>query len=401
MFKKPPLGSNKLRRVRGTTSGARSHADAAAGPQPIVPRPHTPVTKHGSSRPRVLPPEQPTEPTPRAPRSHSQERVHAVTDSTTPPVQRPFVGIDVAKEFLDIARSDRPQPWRVTNDPAGIVTLVAQLGECLPACIVVESTGGLERPLLQALLEAGLPVALVNPGNVRHLAKGLGFLAKTDAIDARILARFAQLAAPRLLEKRSATQAELDALVTCRRQLIKTRTEQTNRLGTTASKSARKALTAVLTILEKQIAELDKQIREHIDSNDQWKHIDELIKSAPGAGPVLAATLVANLPELGKIDNRELTALVGVAPFNHDSGRLKGKRTIQGGRADVRTVLYMATVAAMRCNPLIKAFGQRLLAAGKLWKVAVVACMRKFLILINAMVRENLTWNELNLVKNA
>jgi transposase len=287
------------------------------------------------------------------------------------------------------------------NTSPDIDTLVRQLRELAPACIVVESTGGPERTLLAALLDAELPVAMVNPANVRHLAKGLGILAKTDAIDARVLARFAELATPRLLEKRSEIQVELNALVTCRRQLVKSKTEQTNRLGTTTSKTARKALNAVLATLEKQIAKLDRQIRDHIDSDDQWKHLDELIQSAPGAGPGLAATLVANVPELGKTDHRELAALIGVAPFNHDSGRFKGKRAIKGGRADVRSVLFMATVAAMRCNPVIKALADRLLAAGKLWKVAVVACMRKFLILLNTMARENLKWHQLNLVKNA
>jgi transposase len=319
----------------------------------------------------------------------------------SPPSQRPFVGIDVSKEFLDTARSDQPAPWRTANDTTGIDTLVRQLQTLAPACIVVESTGGLERPLLAALLEAQLPVALVNPGNVRHMAKGLGILAKTDALDARVLAIFAEKATPRLLEKRAPFQAELDALVTCRRQLVKTKTEQSNRLGTTTSKHAKKALQAVLATLEKQIAKLDQQIRDHIDSHEQWKHVDELIKSAPGAGAVLASTLVANLPELGTVDHRQITALVGVAPFNHDSGRFKGKRFIQGGRADVRNVLFMATVSAMRFNPVIKDFGDRLLAAGKLWKVAVVACMRKFLILLNTMIREDLPWHQLNCVKTA
>jgi transposase len=311
------------------------------------------------------------------------------------------VGIDVSKDFLDIARSDQKTPWRTANDKAGIAALVLTLRQASPACIVVESTGGVERDLISALLDAGLKVAMVNPKNVRDFAKGLGILAKTDAIDAVVLARFAELAAPRLLQKRSETQAELDALVTCRRQLVKSKTEQTNRLGTTTSKTAKKALAAVLAILEKQIAKLDRQIRDHIDSNDQWKHVDEIIQSAPGAGDVLAATLLGQLPELGKTDNRELAALVGLAPFNHDSGRMKGKRCIQGGRESVRSVLFMATVAAMRFNPVIKAFGDRLLKSGKIWKVAVTACMRKFLILLNAMVRENLKWNQLNLVKNA
>jgi transposase len=327
-----------------------------------------------------------------------------VTNSLSNPV-RPelFVGIDVSKEFLDIARSDNVPPWRVANDPEGIDPLVRELQKLAPACIVVESTGGIERQLTAALLDANLKVALVNPGNVRHLAKGLGILAKTDAIDAKVLARFAELAAPRLLEKRSELQAELDALVTCRRQLVKSKTEQTNRLGATTSKIAKKALTAVVVTLENQIEKLDRQIKDHIDSDNQWKHVEELIQSAPGAGDVLAFTLVGQLPELGKADHRQISALVGVAPFNHDSGRMKGKRAIQGGREDVRSVLFMATTVAMSKkskNTIIKAFGERLLKAGKPWKVAVTACMHKFLILLNVMVRENLTWNQLNLVKN-
>lgn len=321
----------------------------------------------------------------------------APVPSVTP---KPFAGIDVSKDFLDSACSDSSKSWRVANDPSGIASLVRQFQSLTPACIVIESTGGLERPLLAALLDADLPVALVNPGKVRHLAKGLGILAKTDAIDARVLALFAEKAAPRLLEKRPQIQAELDALVTCRRQLIKTRTEQANRQSATLSKTARKALQAVLDTLDKQIEKLDRQIRDHIDSNDQWKHVDALIKSAPGAGDVLASTLVANLPELGNTEPRRLTALVGVAPFNNDSGRFKGLRTIQGGRGDVRGVLYMATLAAMRCNAVIKNFGDRLIQAGKRRKVAIVACMRKFLILLNTMIRENLTWQQLDVVKN-
>jgi transposase len=311
------------------------------------------------------------------------------------------VGIDVSKEFLDIARSDQPNPWRCANDKAGIRKLVTALSSPTPRCIVIESTGGLERPLIDALLDAELPVALVNPSNVRHLAKGLGFLAKTDAIDARVLARFAELAAPRLLEKRSATRTEFEALVACRRELVNSRTEHLNRLGTTSNKLAQKALRAVLATLDKQIAKLEKQIRNHIDSDDQWKHLDDILQSAPGAGEATAATLLAELPELGKASNREITALAGLAPMNRDSGRFQGKRSIQGGRANLRTALFMPTVAAMRCNPLIKAFADRLTKAGKPWKVVVTACMRKFLILLNVMVRENLKWNQLNLVKNA
>jgi transposase len=310
------------------------------------------------------------------------------------------VGIDVSKEHLDIARSDKPTPWRAANDPAGIEQLARTLRELDPACIVVESTGGLERPLTDALLDADLKVALVNPARVRSFAVGIGVLAKNDAIDAQVLARFAELAAPRLLEKRSETQAELDALVTCRRQLVKTRTESTNRLGATASKTARKALQAVIDTLDKQIDKLAGQIRDHIDSDDQWKHLDEILQSVPGVGDVLASTLIAELPELGTADNRDISALVGLAPFVCESGKFKGKSRIEGGRESVRNILYMAAVNAMRFNPIIRLFADRLIAKGKPWKVAVTACMRKLLVLLNTMVRENLTWNQLNLVKN-
>jgi transposase len=324
-----------------------------------------------------------------------------VTDPTAAShPQRTFVGIDVSKEFLDIARSDSPTPWRIGNHDADIAALAKELQELKPACIVVESTGGFERPLIAAILDAQLPVALVNPGNVRHFAKGLGILAKTDRLDARVLAIFAEKAAPRLLEKRRESQTELDSLVTCRRQLVATRTAQKNRLGATSSKPARKAILAVLKTLEKQIAGLDKQIRSHIDSDDQWKHVDELIRSAPGAGDVLGCTLVASLPELGHASNREIVALVGVAPYNDDSGTRTGKRSIRGGRESVRNVLYMATMSAMRRNPVIRLFAERLEKAGKCWKVIVVACMRKFIVLLNTMVRENLQWHQLNLVKN-
>jgi transposase len=323
-----------------------------------------------------------------------------VTNAPVEPApQRPFVGVDVSKDLLDIARSDAPCPWRQPNTDEGIAALVQTLQDLQPACIVLESTGGLERPLADALLDAGLPVALVNPGNVRHFARGLGLLAKTDRLDAKVLAAFAEKAAPRLLEKRREIQAELDGLVTCRRQLVATRTVQKNRLGATPGKAARKAIQAVLATLEREIDKLDRQIREHIDSDGQWKHVHELIKSAPGAGDVLAATLIAELPELGRASNREIAALAGVAPYNDDSGKKNGRRVIKGGREPVRTTLYMATVSAMTHNPVIRGFASRLEKAGKCWKLTVVACMHKFITLLNTMVREDLQWHELTLVK--
>jgi transposase len=311
-----------------------------------------------------------------------------------------FIGIDVAKDSLDLARSDSKGLLRLANDQKGIGRIIASLPRPAVACIVIEATGGLEQPLLDALLDAQLPVARVNPGHVRHFAKGLGILAKTDRIDARVLAAFARLASPRLAAKRSAHQVELEALVTCRRQLILVRTEQTNRRGVTRSKAARKAIDAVLKVLEKQVADLDQQIAQLIDSDDDFHSIDKLLQSVPGVGPTLSATLLAELDELGKIDRKRLGALAGVVPYNHDSGRLRGTRSIAGGRTSVRCPLYMATVAAMRFNPVIKAFAQRLKAKGKRSKVVIVACMSKLLAFLNAMRRDNLTWDQLKVVKN-
>jgi transposase len=312
-----------------------------------------------------------------------------------------FVGVDVAKDKLDLARSDADAVLTVANDAAGIKQVLDTLRQPAPAIIVVEATGGLERALVNALLDAGLAVAVVNPGRVRHFAIGIGLMAKTDAIDARVLREFARLAAPRLTEKRSQNRVELEALITCRHQLIHVRTEQTNRRAVTASKTALHSIDAVLKTLSRQILQLDRKIAKLIESDDDMSHHDKLLKSVPGVGKVLSTTLLAELTEIGTVNRRQLCSLVGVAPFNCDSGRFKGQRTIRGGRAAVRSVLYMATVAAMRFNPVIKRFHDRLKAAGKLNKVIIVACMRKLLSILNAMIRDGLSWDQLNLVKNA
>ena len=305
----------------------------------------------------------------------------------------------MAKEKLDLARHDSDQVDVFANDADGIARIVDLLTAAKPAIIVVESTGGLERPLLEALLEANLPVALVHPGRVRYFAKSLGINAKTDHIDARVLARFGQQAAPRLAERRSKTETELSDLVACRRQLTMARTQQSNRRGATFSKSALRSIDAVLKTIDKQIELLDKQIRQLIDADDDFKHLDKLLRTVPGVGPTLSATLAADLRELGETDRQRVCALAGVAPFADDSGTTRGKRCIRGGRADVRSVLYMATLAAIRVNPVIKGFSQRLDAAGKIAKVRIVACMRKLLSLLNAMIRDALSWNELDVVK--
>ncbi len=314
-----------------------------------------------------------------------------------------YIGIDVALDHLDLARSDSDKLLTVANDDAGIKRLVELLRSAKPTLIVVEATGGIERALADALLEANLPVALVNPAHVRHFAKALGILAKTDKIDkidAHVLAHFARVTSPRLLQKRSQSHVELEALVTCRRQLLLVRTEQGNRRRTTASKAALKSVDAVLKTIDRQIDSLDQQIRKLIESDDDFNTLDKLLQSAPGVGPVLSATLVAELGELGQTNRQEIGALVGVAPFNRDSGRCKGKRSIKGGRSSVRSVLYMATLSAIRFNPIIRVFAERLKKAGKLPMVTIVACMRKLITLLNAMVQNNLPWNQLNVVKN-
>ena len=314
---------------------------------------------------------------------------------------RLYVGIDVSKGKLDLARSDADAVLTFGNDAAGVAAVAALLAGAGPALAVavVEATGGLERPLVEALLDADLPAALVHPGRVRYFAKGLGVRAKSDPIDARVLVKFGQLASPRLAQRRTKNQAELADLVACRRQLATTRAQQLNRRASTFSKAALRSLDAVIGALDKQVESLDRRIRELIDADDDFRHLDGLLRSVPGVGPTLSATLAAELRELGDADRREVGALAGVAPYDDDSGGRRGRRSIRGGRAALRCVLYMATLSAMRFNPVISAFAARLKAAGKLGKVVVVACMRKLLTLINAMVRDGLRWDELDVVK--
>jgi len=312
-----------------------------------------------------------------------------------------MIGIDVAKAKLDLARSDGPDILTVANDEPGIAQIVRTLNAARPALIVVEATGGLEQPLLTALLDAGLPASLVNPGNVRHFAKALGILAKTDAIDAKVLVAFAQHAEPRLAEKREKNRVDLDALVTCRRQLTQALTDQNNQLATTHSNFARRALESVIANLKRQIGKLDKQIRKIIDGDVEMKFIDRLFRSVPGVGDVVSATLLAEMVELGRLSRAQAGALVGVAPFNCDSGRHRGKRSIRGGRTTVRNTLYMAALTAMRCNPVIQRFAKRLEEAGKKSKVVIVACMRKLVSILNAMVRERVEWDQLKIVRKA
>jgi transposase len=301
------------------------------------------------------------------------------------------VGIDVSKQHLDIAL--RPgRRYSVPNNEAGVASILADLKTVSLTLVVLEATGGLELPLTSALALAGLPVVVVNPRQVRDFAKATGQLAKTDAIDAQVLARFAEVIRP---EPRSLpdeqTQA-LAALVTRRQQLIEMLTAEKNRLAS-ARRTIRKNLRSHIAWLERALEQADTDLAEAIRQSPVWCEKEALLRSVPGIGPVLTTTLLANLPELGTLTHKQIAALVGVAPLNRDSGTLRGRRTVWGGRARVRTALYMAAIVAARFNPIIRGFYQRLCAAGKAKKVALVACMRKLLTILNAMVRTNTHWN--------
>ncbi len=310
-----------------------------------------------------------------------------------------FVGIDVSKRTLDLARSDTRECRQFSNDKAGFDQIITLLKALPVKRIVVEATGGLQKPLFHALSDAGLDVvSCVNPAQVRHFAKAMGILAKTDTLDAAVLVDFARTVHPRITPRPLPIQEELQALIVCRRQLILSKTQQDNRMGSTASKPALAALRAVVRTLYKQIKAVSRKIEKLIDSDDDFKNMDLLLQSVPGVGPAVSSTLMAELQEIGQTGRAQLGALVGVAPFNHDSGKMRGKRAIRGGRITVRNTLYMAALTAMTHNPLIKLFADRLKAKGKASKVVIVAAMRKLLALLNAMIRENKKWSELKVV---
>jgi transposase len=302
-----------------------------------------------------------------------------------------WVGIDVSKTQLDVAVGKDGEIWSARNEEIGIAQTVERCRQLNARLVVVESTGGLERCLVRELYLAKVPVALVNPSRVRDFAKSTGLLAKTDKLDARLLAQFAKAINPTPTRLPSEEEQYLSALIIRRHQLIDIRTAETNRLST-AHTSMRSNITMLLEWLAEQILELDQKIDQFIQDHSQFKCKDQILRSVPGIGPVSSAILLADLPELGQSDRRKIAALVGVAPFNDDSGYRRGKRKIKGGRPDVRTVLYMATISATRCNPIIKNYYNHLLQLGKLKKVALVACMRKLLTILNAMIRDLKPW---------
>lgn len=298
-----------------------------------------------------------------------------------------YVGIDIGQACLDVAIGKTGEEWTAKNDPTGIGCTVEHLTRLRPVLIVIESTGGLEVPLMLALSKAGLPFARVHPGRVRNFARSTGLLAKTDQLDAHLLAHFAEAVQPALTCLPSEAEQQLNALMLRRRQLVDILVAEKNHLFS-IHPCQRASVEEHIAWLEDKLAQLDEQIQVQIEHNPEFKEKEAILRSANGVGPVLSAKLLSGLPELGKFNRKEIAALVGVAPFNNDSGRRRGKRRIQGGRADVRAVLYMGTVSAVRFNPVIRQFYQHLLAQGKLHKVALVACMRKFLTILNAMVRD-------------
>jgi transposase len=304
-----------------------------------------------------------------------------------------FVGIDVAKHSLDVCLLPSERTFGVPNDAAGFRRLVRQLPAPESCRVVLEATGGYQRLVVAALVAAGHTVAVVNPRQVRDFARGLGILAKTDRLDARVIARFGQQVQPRSVAIRSEKQAELQELVTRRRQLVELRTAEKNRLETTTTKTVRQSIRRHVDGLDKQIQQLEEAIGKLVQSDQELSTKATLLETVPGVGPVTVTSLLVDLPELGHLNRQQIAALVGVAPFNRDSGKWHGRRAIWGGRSAVRSVLYMAALTARRSNPIIRAFAERLEETGKPFKVVLTACMRKLLVILNTMVQQNLPWN--------
>ena len=303
----------------------------------------------------------------------------------------PYVGIDVSKDQLDVAMPPSGDSWSMANDASGITEVVQRLAQLHPNLVVLEATGGLQMPLAAALATAGLPLSMMNPRQVRDFARATGRLAKTDRLDAQVLAHFADAVRPTPYPLPDAQTQELTALLTRRHQVVEMLTAEKNRLRTTRE-SMRQRVQDHIRWLEQELADLDDDLERTLRESPLWREKDNLLRSVPGIGWVVSITLLADLPELGTLSRHQLAALVGVAPLNRDSGRFRGTGTVWGGRARVRAVLYMAALTASRYNPIIKAFYHRLCGVGKARKVALPACMRKLLIILNSMVKHQQTW---------
>ena len=301
-----------------------------------------------------------------------------------------FVGVDISKAQLDLALRPEGQ-FSVPNNEAGFAQVLEHLNAVHPTLVVLEATGGLELPLTGVLAAAGVPVVVVNPRQVRDFAKATGRLAKTDALDAQMLAHFAEVMRPEPRPLPDEQTQALAAILARRRQLVEMLTAEKNRLGT-AGKPVRKSLRTHIAWLERELSHTDRGLAQTIRESPVWREKEALLRSPPGVGPVVTTTRLATLPELGTLTGKQIAALVGVAPLNRDSGTWRGKRTVWGGRAQIRAVLYMAALVGGRCNPVIRACYQRLRAAGKTKKVGLTACMRKLLIVLNAMLKHRTPW---------
>lgn len=303
-----------------------------------------------------------------------------------------YVGVDVSRDRLDVCIPGQEQVWQVANDAAGIAELGERLVACAPQGVVVEATGSLHHAAVAALAAAGLPVSVVNPRQVREFARATGRLAKTDAIDAQMLARLGEALKPEVRPLPDAKTQELRALVARRRQLVQLLTAERNRLSQ-ATARVLDSHHSLIAWLRQERDTLEQALADFIQSHSVWRTCNTLLGGVPGVGAVTVSVLLAELPELGTLNRKQIAALVGVAPHNRDSGNFRGRRSVWGGRATVRATLYMAALAATRCNPVIKSFYARLRAAGKPKKVALTACMRKLLTILNHMLRTESPWN--------
>jgi transposase len=303
------------------------------------------------------------------------------------------VGIDVSKTVLAVAAEPTGERWQLPNTPEGISALACRLHELVPERIVLEATGGLEVPAVAALGSVGLPVVAVNPRQVRDFARATGRLAKTDVLDAGVLARFAAVIRPAVRPLPDAAARRLGALVARRRQVLGMRAAESNRLGATREEDLRADIREHLRWLDQRLTHLDRELSDQLRASPVWREKEGLLRSVPGVGPVLSLTLLAEVPELGTLGHKQIAALVGVAPINRDSGTLRGRRTTAGGRASVRAALYMAAMAGVRYNPVLRARYARLVQAGKPKKVALVACMHALLRILNAILWHMAPWN--------
>ena len=306
-----------------------------------------------------------------------------------------FIGIDIAKTRLDVAIRPTDQQWQADYTEEGIQELAKQISELDPALVLLEASGGLEVPVVTALAIANLPVVVVNPRQIRDFARATGKLAKTDALDAHVLAHFAEAIRPASRPLPDADTQALTALVARRNQVMSMLVAEKNRLRTSRL-PIRQRIQPHVDWLEHELDEIDRDLREMLRNSPVWREKENLLRTVPGVGPHMAISILAYLPELGTLNRKRIAALVGVAPFNRDSGTLRGKRAVWGGRSRVRAALYMATLVASRHNPVIRTFYQRLLAAGKAKKVALTACMRKLLVILNAMLKHRCSWQRPN-----